>query len=66
MISAGGQVAVEALAAGGAEGAIQRTAGLRRNTQRAAVVLGMNTVSTALPVADVEQPLAVPSSTACR
>ncbi len=35
-----GQIAVETLLAGGAEGAIERAAGLGRNAQRAAVLLG--------------------------
>ena len=54
---AGGQVAAEALVAGGAEAAAHGAAGLRRNAQRAAVVLGNEHGLDRIAVADVEQPL---------
>ena len=57
-ISAVGQVAVEALLAGRAERAVERAAGLRRDAQRAAVVLGDVDGLDRVAAADVEQPLA--------
>ena len=55
---AGREVAVEALLAGRAERAVERAARLRRDAQRAAVVLGDVDRLDRVAVADVEQPLA--------
>ncbi len=55
---AGRQVAVEALLAGRAERAVERAACLRRDAQRAAVVLGDVDRLHRVAVAGVEQPLA--------
>ena len=54
----GRQVAVEALLAGRAERAVERAARLRRDAQRAAVVLRNVDRLDRVAVADVEQPLA--------
>ena len=54
---AGGEVAAEALVAGRAEAAADGAAGLRRDAQRAAVVLGNEHGLDRVAVADVEQPL---------
>jgi hypothetical protein len=52
------EVAIETLAAGGAERTLQRTADLRRNAQRTAVVLGNENGFHAIVGADIDQPFA--------
>ena len=54
----GREVAVEALLAGGTERAVQRAAGLRRNAQRAAVVLRDVHRLDRIAIPGIEQPLA--------